>query len=273
MLRFVSSLLCLAGLSFCATSQLRAAYTVNVVGTYDENTSRLNAVDHSATSDGTHTLSLSSFSTLVNQAFTSGYGGVINFDTGSAFTVNPYASNPSDALIAKYGANFTKSLQITNGSVTDFVTGTDTSQRTPISGNRYLGKSGTAAPGLTLNNAGGNFIFGFSQIDQVIAVGGTLLSRAANQGVLTGRVSFSDGSTDQTLFSQAASNGGDDAFYGFRVSDAQQSQGIYITQFEILLPSGQYRGFDDLAFVVAPEPSKSLLLLAGLAFVRLRRRR
>ncbi|QNN21854.1 PEP-CTERM sorting domain-containing protein [Planctomycetales bacterium ZRK34] len=265
------------------TASVEASFTA--VGVYDENTTQSNTVDTIATSDAnTNQLSLSSFTTLVANAFSSGQGGVVNFDSGSlngSATIGgtvPYSDN-FDVLFD----GGSKSLHVFDGSVTnpgsspantsgDYAGPGAFSGRTPISGSQFLVQSVNA-----------DFVFNLGTItggdpgEVVTAIGGTILSRdysVFSSGVsVTATVTFTDNTTASAVSTLSQGNGTDDTFFGFTAPS-----GLGITKFIIdLSNNAAYTGMDDLAFVtsvIVPEPgSISLLAAASLALMRRRRSR
>lgn len=249
-------------------SEMHAAVTFNVTGVYDS-TNNTNVVDRSATTTGGNQVGLEDFKSWVATAYTGGYGGVIDFDGKSSFSVLPHEIDPNDYLTAKYGIGFGSTLNISNTSSSRYLVGS-TADRTPISGTGNLGKSGTKEVA-TSSFAPQDFAFGFSAADQIIGVGATMISRQSNAGDVTATIRFSDGTFETLTTTIAGVNAADDTFFGFRVTDEQLASGTYITGLEFTMP--HFRGIDDLAFIVVPEPGYGCLLLMGAMGLILRRRR
>jgi hypothetical protein len=244
---------------FACYSMASAAMVFNVTGVYDADTN-VNVVDHSATSTSGNEVGLSDFKAMVSAAYSLGLGGVVNFDTAvSGNNVAPQLTNSSDYLVARYGTGLISTLNIGNTSHSNFIFGSS-SDRTAVSGSGYLAKNGTLVSGGTIPAQ--NFGFGFRVEDQVVAVGATMISRLDNAGSATAKVLFSDGQSTSVTLSIAGTNAGDDTFFGFQITEVQRAAGIYITGLEFTHPV--YRGIDDLAFIVAPEPRTASLLMLGL---------
>jgi|GEM_PF-5688752 len=248
-------------LAFGIVQPAFSAFTITVTGTYDEQATQANGVDRSATTTSGNQLSQADFNSLISSAYAVGNGGVIDFDSLASGSVS---TSPTDFLTARYGLANEKSLLIGNASPTAMSIATNNPNRTPISGANFLGKGGSVTDG-------DHFSFTFDEASQVIAVGATILSRESSPGNVIGEVTFSDGNTSSLTFSQTAGNGTDDLFFGFRVTEAQQASGIYITNLFFNPPD--YRGLDDLAFVIAPEPGRAALVMLAIGAVFMRRRR
>ena len=222
------------------------------VGVYDESTTdqdgvtagvQNNAVDISATSDGAaNQLGLGTFKTNVAAAFSSGNGGVINFDNGGSLDAN------GPAVVATYGSGKTLRIGLTFGVAMQ------ASPMAPISGmfgaTNCLSApdSGTDLGDLTFSI--GN-ISGGAVGEVVTQVAFTLLTQTTLNGLVTTvTATFSGGTTSVVTRTVGRSTTTPiyDAFYGF-VAPAGES----ITS--VSLVSNTSRGntthVDDLAFVTA----------------------
>lgn len=268
----------MVGALFGLATGAQAAYTINAVGVYDASTN-VNEVDVSATTTSGSYISLTDFKALITSTYSQGLSGVVNFDAGTSAgtSVSPMQTSSTDYLTVNYGIGHSKALNIRNSTTSDFIFSNNTSERTPISGAYYLGKSGTLASGITANTANNaalsHFGFEFNLVDRITAVGGTLLGRDGQSGNVTSSITISNGVTTSTIsqsHNQPAGNGTADTFFGFQLTGTQIADGYYITN---LTFANSYRGFDDLAFVTAPEPSKVLLMMGALGALYFRRRR
>jgi len=232
-------------------------------GVYDENTVQSNTVDVSATSDGTNTLSLGSFSTLVAPAFADNRGGVIDFDNGTLAGPN--------TIEATYGVSQSRTITITNQTTHDLEHGSNTFS-TPISGASTTAELSKDGPGSTFSTWN-DFSFGFDPADKVTAVGATILNNFAVLGTpvgnVGGNVRYTDGSSASTVFSFVSTSSGpgaDDTFWGFRAPP-----GEFIDRFNLTIGNDVFVALDDLAFITIPEPSAALLMILGMGTVLLRR--
>lgn len=265
----------LAGTAMLGATSHAAMITVGVYdeATTDENTGlagiQNNAVDADATSAGTGNLvSLTNFKSSVLAAFNDNLGGVVNFDNGTV--------DSGTSFNATYGTSQSKTITITNGSLTDWQFLGNSTNRTAIShpGNNVTGealaKNGGTPAQQGVTDGGEDFVFNFNAADKVTMVGGTLLSRSgSSDNSVTALVTFSDATTDSVNFtSSGSSNGGNDTFAGFKSPD-----GLFITQFKFELQNNFFRGVDDLGFVTVPEPSTFAMLLGGVGVLLMRRRR
>jgi hypothetical protein len=247
-----------------------SGFTIAVTSVYDEQVLQPNQVDFSRTSDGLRNRSLQTFSSLVTTAYSHGLGGVINFDLPG--TIPSVAAN-GGTFTATYGDG--QSLTITNRSVSIMTIAGPLTDRTTISGARFLGKGGTNA-GVGGVGGTGAFVFDFDPGSMVWGVGFTLLGRTQTPDSSVAPIITLSDNTSYTLppgqWRSASGNGTLDSFWGFELADADKALGRSITRVDIPL-GGLFTGLDDLAFIIAPEPSRvTLLALAALPLL-LRRRR
>lgn len=244
----------------CVLSQVHG--DVATVGIYDENLTdedtvaagvQNNVVDVSATSDTGNQVSLATFTSAVQTAFTNDLGGVINFDTGTITS-----GFGTSSMTATFGTAQSKSITITSAATTNW--GTNSSgNRTAIShpidgtkGNQLFLTGG--APGSSDSE---DFVFIFQPADKVVMVGGTILSRTGAANVTFNvTATFSDLSTPAntttstvSFGSSGGSNGGNDTFAGFKAPN-----GYFITRvrFDNTDLAGSFRSLDDLGFITSP---------------------
>lgn len=226
-----------------AMSQHTAAAIVTV-GVYDENTGNTDTVDVVSTGSS---LDLAQTQSLVATAFANNLGGVWNFDTAVTGEW-------------EYGTQYT-SFDLTYG----------------VSQSQTLGLSVTSGTGgITANNTAGNAISGAGQanlpgLGSRVWTPGTALTMIAittldqgntdRQGRLVAKLQ--DNSTISTAFAAGTT----DTLHVLTASAANP-----IVQFTWDVNATGYVRWDDLAFVVIPEPSAALLGGMGLLLL-LRRRR
>ncbi|MCC7475223.1 MAG: PEP-CTERM sorting domain-containing protein [Pirellulales bacterium] len=253
-----------AMLGFCPRAANAAFITT---GTYDETTNQGNNVDTEADDNN---ISLADFKTLIADAFVNDLGGVVDFDTtesgttglGGADTGSGSSSGGSNVMNAVYGTSQSNDMVITRlhregGSTTNnFKVAASASGFESISGasaadadQKYLYSTGSGSYGFRLT---------FSQ--PIWAFGITFLSRVSDSVDM--QVGLSDGSvidfTDETI---DASVGTDDTFFGYRETAGRTISYIRLASNN----DGTYGRYDDLAFIVVPEPaSVGSFLLMGL---------
>jgi hypothetical protein len=266
-----------AYLVVAATNTPSAHAAITATGTYDELTIQANAVDFNMAYSGNATwttgigqtlgssqiIAAAAFIAQVEAAATVGMGGVIDFDNGSL--------DSTTSLTVNFAAN-TKSLSLTNRAENggSYSIGTDISNRTPISGTSYLGRSGT--PHFDFDFGG---FTGFDTAEKITAVGVTLLGRNGTGGNSNWRViGFYTNGTDSgssSTFRTLNTNTGNatnDSFSGIAAPD-----GYWLTRIRIHSDNNVFTSIDDLAFVTSIVPEPSTTLLGGLGALALLRRR
>jgi hypothetical protein len=244
-----------------AAAASAAAYTA--VGVYDEQAVRANFVDFYVTTQTTTPTAtsgaadpLDGYKTAFSTAFTSGFGGVVNFDLSDV-------SNQT-SIEAAYGSNKILNIGVANGfRAVEF--GTDTE----ISGTRS---------GIFLNNTGGDTTggtFTFGSItnglanEAVVQFGLTFLGRDITE-TITGFATYSNSTTSASLSRSISSGDTQDSFFGFTAPT-----GLSIASVTFSGTGTRGKTFDDFGFVTAvvPEPtSLGLLGVAGMALASRRRR-
>lgn len=256
-------------------------------GEYDEQTAQSNSVNHvmgySGNTDWTtgigQTLgsaqvmdfnAFNAFKTEVSNAFSTGRGGVINFDG-----VDPAAYNNMQSFTASF-AGGAKSLTFTNYLEGSYSIAGPSGDRTAISGSQFLATGGNAHFGFDITGTG------FAPDERVVSLGVTILGR---NGQPTGRnyrvIAYytndpdnlkANSSSTFRSFNMENGNGTEDSFSGIVAPE-----GYWITALRIQSDQGVFTSLDDIAFTTAiiPEPGTYALIFGGLALLlayRLRRR-
>lgn len=244
----ISSILATAAFSAWLAFSAQAQFVV--VGTYNEQTVNVNTIEQEASISN---ISLGNFTTLMASSFTAGTGGVINFDVSlsdsSSFTAS-YNGGLSTLTVTMNAAASGNQWNTTNQDASTWA----------ISGTRYLG-----------TNANSQARFDFST--PLTHFGITQLWRNANR---TGAVTvFYDDSTSVSVGNFSSLGGSNvgtvnqtpDVFFGWAAPS-----GKAITRVDII--GDGFIRYDDLGFVVIPEPSTAALFGVGLiGFILARRRR
>lgn len=251
-----------ASLLFSATADAEIV-SVGTSGVYDESANESNAVDHEATSDVSHQVSLADFTAHVSAAYTANLGGVIHFDDVDTSGGNVLVS---DGLRVTYGTSGTKTLNIG-------ITGVAASEHGGVAsyhsgGGQWGISSGTYSNRLNAGDPGdSSYIFGVDK--KVVEVGLTFMSRTDRAFDINVSVTYDNNSSSGTVaYTLGAAVGEHDTFWGFKAPE-----GRFITNINV--DHGEWGSIDDLAFVTVPEPATMGLLglgFAGMAALRRRRR-
>ncbi len=225
-----------ASFAAAALAMPAKAVTIASVGTYDENTTQTNTVDNITSGDTDQNLTSTSFTPLVLAAFNANTGGVANFDdvTGNLLT--------NGSFDVTYGTSQAKTLKVT---VVGPTTLTAEANSIPISGLQHFGVSQS------------NFTFNFSET--LSAFGITILQRTGTRNLA---LTFT--LEDATTVEISGAEG--DTFFGYQ---AAVGNGIVSASF---VPSNTQH-YDDMGFIVVPEPSAAIMLLGGAGTLLIRRRR
>jgi hypothetical protein len=213
-----------------------------------------NQVDTTAASSN---VTLADFKTDVLAAFNSNTGGVVDWENG---TLN----GGNQSIDAVYGTSQSQTLTISLTDTTRILqVGTASNgESIPISGSNRTGLgSGT----------GNNFGLSFSQ--PLSEFGITVLVRSGARNVTMGVfLDTTDAPADVTFALEAIADGGtgsingtDDTFFGYKAPPGQSIAKVFFTN------SGLIR-FDDIGFVVVPEPHTWLLGVTGLLALALVRK-
>ncbi|QNN21360.1 PEP-CTERM sorting domain-containing protein [Planctomycetales bacterium ZRK34] len=263
----IQMIMAMVAAALLSAGPTQAAFTA--VGVYDENSVQTNAVDTVATSDANpNQLSLSTFTTQIAAAYAAGFGGVVNFDSGTLTDPNTSGTYPvSDTFDVSY-AGGAKSLRVTDIESGDYTGPGSFSERTAISGSQFLAQISSS-----------DFWFDFGAItggapgEAVTAVGLTVLSRAnaSFPQDVTVLVRFTNDVVISIPSNIASSNGGDDTFFGIVAPEGESIVRVVVN----ISNNTAYTGVDDFAFItsiIVPEPGTCSLLVAGCAIL-LRRRR
>lgn len=256
-----SVLPCTAALSVTAMlmSATAQAVTLPTTGIYDENVTQTNTVDQITTPDPDQNLTSVEFTALVASAFAANRGGVINFDSVTAPTTIIASGSTGRNFSATYGISQADTLTFTDTSTFTGPLLVQTGVTTPISGPNFLSTS-----------AGFSFRLAFS--DPLLAFGITVLDREATTGNRTLNLTFTLQDSSTVSISDAVGAGGapgeanDDTFFGYR---ATPGNGIVSANFA----ASNFQRYDDLGFIVIPEPaSLALVGLGGLLMLGRTRR-
>ena len=188
---------------------------------------------------------VTSFSSIISTAFSNDTGGVWNFDTVGGFTINS-----SETITLKYGTSLANSLVLT-------MTGTAINQGVvggePTSGTGELGLTGDAS----------TRTFTFDK--PLLSIGIISADRNDVSRIPSITVTFQDNSTAST----SGANANDYFFHSISGTSINPIVSMSLVQ-------SNFIRYDDFAFVTAvPEPASAATLvgLAAVGFVALRRRR
>ncbi|AQQ08381.1 hypothetical protein L21SP3_00157 [Sedimentisphaera cyanobacteriorum] len=260
-----------------AAGAAKAAF--NAVGVYDEQDVQSNQVDYdmgySSNSSWTtgigqtlgdnQILTLQEFKPMVEQAFTNGRGGVVDFehqgtiDDASSFDVKFDGGNKQFTVTAtgNSGAAGTFKFDETGGD------------RTPISGaDRLQGNS------QSLDFDFSDYI-GMESDERIKAIGWTILGRSNSSGSANWRViaRYTNGTDtgSSSTFRTINMSSGDtthDSFSGIAAPD-----GYWITGMRINSDQGAWSAHDDFGFVTVPEPATLAIFGLGGCIVSLNKRK
>lgn len=212
-----------------------ASITVDTVGT-------LNGNNRVITDASGSTVTSTTFIADIAIAYANNTGGVMNFEANPMFVQN------ADTITLNYGVALTNSLVLTYGGANAIDSGINAGEAT--SGERVMGLSG-GADTRTFTPSIGLLELGIFSLDR---------NDAGRLPVLT--VTFQDNTTAST----SGAHADDTFFHGFKTTADNPIVSFTLSQ-------NNFVRYDDLGFVVVPEPSSALLLgLAGCgAFIRRRR--
>ena len=258
------TLLAIAAAGVALASTHAGAVTINTVGDYDEQDVQTNAVDKPTTSplDSDQNLSSTAFAPLVLDAFDNDRGGVIDFDAGAVIAAGEtqqVLANTGESFDVRYGTslNQTLTVDVTGATINIELAGD--------------GKSESISKANRLGANEQDFALAFST--PLSAFGITVLDRNTNASdrnlMLT--LTLVDTTTvvvisDGVGGSPNGSLETDDTFFGYQASD---TNGIVSASFD----ANNFQHYDDLGFIVVPEPaSMALLGLGGLLLLPRRKR-
>jgi autotransporter-associated beta strand protein len=255
-------------LSLAATALLEGQALV-AGGIYDEQENQLNAVDFSMAYSGNATWTtgigqtlgaeqirtIAEFKPLVEAAFLTGNGGVINFDG-----VDPEAYRQVQSFDVSF-AGGSKQMTLSNrigGSYSISGPGTD---RTAISGSQYLTTGGNPHFDLNFTN-----FSGFGPNEKITAVGVTILGRSGQGTGRNYRVA--------ARYTNGVETGSSSTFHSFDMQNGNASQdgfsgivapeGFWITSIAVNSDNGVFAALDDLAFVISDVIPVAPEIAAGL---------
>jgi len=232
-----------------SNSESYGQYTQTNTGTFAAQGAAPNLIEKSATAAPND---LSSFTTAVQGAFSTNYGGVFDF---------PTVPSGNTIFRGMYGAGYSKQVELTTSATMTIVQAS--SSLTPISSPYAVT---TAADTSAYNVAIGRPTdVGTGQVlpnEVVTQIGFAVLARNAANGYpldVQVTVSFSDGSTQAVISNIDAPKASDDTFFGFTAPE-----GLYITNLNFqsfstgtTTPKATRIGFDDFGFITkesAPPP-------------------
>lgn len=239
----------------CISLTSRGMADITVGGTYDENTVQTNTVNTSATS-----LTVQQMATEFADAFASGTGGVIDFDSG--------AFERDGSMQVQFG---TRTVSLSN-PFNDWGFGNlgTASTAGPISGARVLfDGAGSGTPFMNSIEIG-EITEGRNVLDEgVTTFGMTIIDLRVQSNTIAFTITQSDNSTQTLNHTIPAGLNTNDTFFGF-----QADPGTHITRIDYT--ATRNLASDDWAFITSPiasvpEPSFGLAWFAFLAPVFLRR--
>ena len=228
-------------------------------GEYDEQTFQANAIDTEATSNN---LTLADFKTDVATAFQADLGGVIPFDDFGSFAGTSFQVN--------YGVNQNKTLTVTRGlasgaagTAPNFNMGNSDATVSSVSGSaaadanrRYLASS---------SGDGSDWRLSFSE--PLLEWGFTVLSRSDGANRTVALSIILDDNTSVPFTQETIAATGDDTFFSYKAPAGRTIKNV------VSLQSGLMK-WDDMGFIVVPEPSSILTISVGLIVLgRLRTKR
>jgi hypothetical protein len=234
------------------------AYSPGVVGGPTNNDAVSNA--------GANGIPLAAFQTLVAGAYAANLGGVVDFEVATGWTpaATTYADGAANPATVSYGAALNQTLGFWRTDVdpvllTPFGVNTNSNNGVNVSsGVSYMGVPG----GPNLINL--TFSKGLSAVGFTVVPRGAL--RTLTMTALLDDASTLPGSTEQIT----ATNTPGAFFWGFRAPVGKAIVGLGVTSAE------GFARFDDLGFVVVPEPASAAMLglgvLGGVATRRRQRR-
>ena len=237
---------CLTVMTLAIASTHAALLTTDV---YDPTGDGSNDIDTEATGND---ITLADFRTLVDNAYDNDAGGVINFDELSDTLLNGFT--------ADYGASGTETLTVTVGS--NNVPGSGQSG-SAWNVRNASGSNGAISDPKVLRGA---FTWDFDFDTGLTAVAGTIIRRSLAGGDVTATVELQDGTRITKVTDQAIGTN-TDVFFAYTAS-----AGNPIVSLE--LANGEFNEFDELGFVIVPEPATLALLgLGGAVMLAGRKRR
>jgi autotransporter-associated beta strand protein len=231
-------------------------------GVYDEQVMQANAVDQEMpysssitwttgigqTLGASQVIPLGEFKTRLAEAAANGFGGVVDFERG---TLHGGQSN-GQALTAMFDDG-RKSIDFTNhpSNGGQYSISSALSNRTAVSGERFLTRSGTPNFDFDLSSP-----LGFVRDEKITAAGLTVLGRSGVSGTNHFRVTawYTNGTTNGSTsvrrqINTSTGNASADTFAGIAAPP-----GHWITRITVTSENGAYTGIDDLAFITSLQP-------------------
>lgn len=290
----------LFGMAVLSASTLASPITVDSVGVLDPNPNSLTLAD-AVSNSAANGITLANFQTLMTASFASNSGGVLDFQEqyqGGTWPNNPQNSanngvtvgnGSANTITATYGVSqssslgFFRNVSVTTDGIdaavnqgTNVVSGGYTTRNGGGSGNvdfsgatpTPVGSGGTSGIGggyLGIVGTGSPMELDFNS--GLSAFGITAIPRGSSRHTQI-TATLSDNSTFSTTNEFVTTSA---VFFGLQLTPAQLSSGLSITKVTLVMPDGVNR-YDDLAFVVVPEPASLLLMgVGGVALIALRR--
>jgi hypothetical protein len=254
--------------AIAATDAFGAAINVATVGSYAASPTAGMTINDATSNSAATGITLANFKPLLTAAFAGNTGGDIDAEDQTAGgTINPtywrnngtnYGNGAANQITATYGTSQGNALGIYRSDVdpangAPFGINGATGNAFVASGTSYIGIQGAMPVNLV-------FTKGLS------ALGFTVVPRGAARTVTMTAV-LTSGSIVGSSQSLTADNLSGAFFWGFKAPAGTSIVGLTVTS-----PEGLSR-FDDLGFVVAPEPaSMTLIGLGSLGLVMMRRR-
>lgn len=192
---------------------------------------------------------LAQFKTRLAAAAANGFGGVVDFERGA---LHGGSTTDGQGFTAMFDDG-RKSVDFTNrsGNGGSYSIGNSVANRTPVSGERYLSRSGNANFDFDVGNQRG-----FVRNERVVAAGATVLGRNDVSGSNFFRFTawYSNGTQtgSTSLRRQINTSTGGGAADTFAAVAAPP--GYWITRVTVTSENGVFTSVDDLAFITSLEP-------------------
>ncbi len=252
------------GVAAAGQNAFGVSISVNTVGAYAPGAAGSPVVNNATSNSAANGIPLAVFQPLVAGAFATNTGGTLNFETSSNWVTSNggaatgFGDGPTNPITASYGVALSQSLGLWR---------TDVAAAVPLaidaSGNGANVASGTQIMGIRTSGSPVNLAFskGLSALGLVFLPRGA--ARTVTMTAILDDMATIAGSSETIN----ADNTPGSFFWGFKAPAGRTIVGL-----NILSPGGFSR-FDDLGFVVAPEPSSMALIGIGCIAMMVARRR